>query len=105
MMSIVNTICEAIYAELIRIETNLHKEGRKEIKRILVDFPTAMDIRRDGHLYYWGNEYIDECDGGQRIHMAIMNYPIVPTDQVTGFELMLNDGTLAPKAAKGTAQN
>lgn len=53
-MRIVNTICEAIYAELIRIETNLHKEGRKEIKRILVDFPTAMDIRRDGHLYYWG---------------------------------------------------
>lgn len=51
-MGIVNTICEAIYAELIRIETNLHKEGRKEIKRILVDFPTAMDIRRDGHLYY-----------------------------------------------------
>lgn len=37
--------------------------------------------------------------------MAIMNYPIVPTDQVTGFELMLDDGTLAPKAAKGTAQN
>lgn len=104
-MGIVNTICEAIYAELIRIETNLHTEGRKEIKRVLVDFPTAMAIRRDGHLNYWSNEYIDECDGSSRIHVAILNYPIVPTDQVTGFELMLDDGTLAPKAAKGTAQN
>lgn len=103
-MSIVNTICEAIYAELIRIENNLHTEGRKEIKRVLVDYPTYIEIRKDRVFPHW----CDICyprSKDESMVITIMGIALVPTDEVEGFELMLDDGTLAPKAAKGTAQN
>lgn len=103
-MSIINKICEAIYAELIRQNTD-ESAANLRVDRVLVDYPTYMDIKADRHFPHWCFECWDETDGCATHIITIMGHPLVPTYEVTGFDIMLNDGTIAPKAEKDTAQN
>lgn len=101
-MGIVNTICEAIYAELIR--ENVNNEDNNQIQKILVDHKTYADIRHDNAFPHWCHIYYPRRED-ESIVLTIMGYAIVPTYEVEGFQILLKGGILAPKAAKGTAQN
>ena len=102
-MSIINKICEAIYAELIR--ENANNECLDQIQRILVDHETYCEIRKDSHFRHWCQEFWDETDGNITHGISILGHPIVPTYEVKGFEILLRPGIFAPKAARDTAQD
>lgn len=101
-MSIIKDIREAIIVQAVRSQYTNPNNG---IARILVDADTYCEILKDPHFRFWGQEFLDERDDGVHQCVAIMGHPIVPSHDVKGFDIMLDDGTLADKAEKGTAQN
>lgn len=101
-MGIINDICGALHAELFRQAG----EGISEstIRNVLVDYKTYDKICRDpGYKHYCKLVYPTVT--ARSPVLILMGYAIVPTYEVAGFQILLKGGILAPKAAKGTAQN